>query len=211
MESSQLQQEEKIDAVLRPRTSSEHVAHYISQLGSPPVMSLLGIALIALNRPHPGIWGWVALYVGLTLLLPIGYLIWLVKTQQVTDLDVQLREQRSRPFIISVSGQFVAWLLTWLGSAPEPLPLISAAAFLQMLFILLITLRWKISVHTSTAAGVATMILRLIGPTGLYLALSVPFIAWSRVKLRRHTLKQTLAGMLLGSSIFMALAHFFGG
>jgi hypothetical protein len=173
-------------------------------------MSLLGIALIALNRPHPGIWRWAALYVGLTLLLPVGYLIWLVKTQKVTDMDVHLREQRSRPFIIAVGAQLAAWLAVWLGGAPKPLPLIAAASFLQMFLILLITLRWKISVHTSTAAGVATMIWRLIGPAGLYLALSVPLIAWSRVKLRRHTLKQTVAGMLLGSSIFTVLAHFFG-
>jgi hypothetical protein len=210
MESNTSDKQKNLTAILRPRTTGEYIAHYISKIGSPPVMSLAGIVLIALNRPRPGIWTWAALYVGLTLLLPVAYLIWLIRKEQVTDLDVHLREQRSRPFIVAVSGQLAAWLLAWLGGAPDPLPLITAASFLQMFLILLITLRWKISVHTSTAAGVSVMIWQLIGPTGLYFALSVPFIAWSRIKLRRHTFPQTMAGMLLGSTIFTVLAYFFG-
>jgi membrane-associated phospholipid phosphatase len=34
------------------------------------------------------------------------------------------------------------------------------------------------------------------------LLLSIPLVAWSRVKLRRHTAPQTLAGILLGGGIF---------
>jgi membrane-associated phospholipid phosphatase len=65
-----------------------------------------------------------------------------------------------------------------------------------------ITLWWKISVHSAAAAGVATLIWSLIGAT-LPLLAGVVIIAWSRVRLRRHTVAQTIAGAALGFAIFM--------
>jgi membrane-associated phospholipid phosphatase len=56
-------------------------------------------------------------------------------------------------------------------------------------------------VHTSAAAGAATVVWILLG-TPLSL-LIVPLIAWSRVRLRRHTLLQTVVGALLGFSVFL--------
>lgn len=192
------------DAIVIPATWSERIAHWISLIGSPPAMGVLGVMLIATLSGIPSPWTWGIFYVITAIGLPLVYLVWLVRRGTVTDLDIQLRQQRSRPFLAMMAGQAVAWLLLTAGSAPSPLPMIAGAYLVQTSLILLITLRWKISVHTSTAAGVTVAVWGTLGTVAVPFALTLPLIVWSRVKLRRHTLGQTLAGTALGSGIFLA-------
>ena len=63
--------------------------------------------------------------------------------------------------------------------------------------ILGITLRWKTSVHSATAAAMGTLVRFVLG-TPLLPTLGVPAVARSRVKLGRHSLAQTVGGALLG-------------
>ncbi len=95
----------------------------------------------------------------------------------------------------------VGWGVLVVGAAPAGMTTVAATLWLQVVVILFVTLRWKISVHTAAAAGGATLIWTLLG-TALPFLLVVPLIAWSRVRLRHHTLPQTLAGALLGSIVF---------
>ncbi len=192
------------DAVLVPENWSERIAHWISLVGSPPVLGILGVMLITFLSNLPSPWTWGALYVVPAIGLPLVYLVWLVRRGAVTDIDVQLRKQRSRPFLAMMAGQAGAWFMLYLGGAPSPLPVLAAAYFMQTLLIFLITLRWKISVHTSTAAGVTVAVWQTLGSIAVPFALTLPFIIWSRVKLGRHTLGQTLAGTALGASVFLA-------
>ena len=191
------------DAVLIPHNWSERLAHWISLVGSPPVMGILGVVLILLLSDTPSPWTWGSIYVGAAIGLPLLYLVWLVRKGAVTDIDVQLRKQRSRPFLAMMAGQAMAWFLLNIGGAPSPLPLIAGAYLTQTTLIFLITLRWKISVHTSTAAGVTVAVWGTLGSVAVPFALTLPLIVWSRVKLRRHTLGQTLAGTALGGSVFL--------
>jgi membrane-associated phospholipid phosphatase len=81
---------------------------------------------------------------------------------------------------------------------------VAAAMWLQVAAIFFVTLRWKISVHTAAAAGGATLIWTLLG-SGIPFLLVVPLIVWSRIRLRHHTLPQTLAGALIGFIVFFAV------
>jgi membrane-associated phospholipid phosphatase len=191
------------DAVLVPENWSERIAHWISLVGSPPVLGILGVMLITFINDLPSPWTWVALYVVSAIGLPLVYLVWLVRRGAVTDIDVQLRKQRSRPFLAMMAGQTIAWFLLNVGGAPTPLPRIAGAYLAQTTLILLITLRWKISVHTATAAGVTVAVWQTLGSIAVPFALTLPLIIWSRVKLGRHTLGQTLAGTALGASVFL--------
>ena len=192
------------DAVLVPRNWSERIAHWISLIGSPPVMGVLSVMLItcATRYSIPVDVGHLLRHHGHRPAAPLSPLVG--ANGDVTDLDIQLRQQRSRPFLAMMTGQAVAWLLLTAGSAPSPLPMIAGAYLVQTSLILLITLRWKISVHTSTAAGVTVAVWGTLGTVAVPFALTLPLIVWSRVKLRRHTLGQTLAGTALGSGIFLA-------
>ena len=191
------------DAILKPTTRGEHIAYWISQLGSPPLMALLALLLTAVTLTLPGIWMWAGVYVLLAMIIPLGYLIWLVRRGKVADLDLHLREQRYGPFVVTLTGAALAWGVLTLGGAPQVLRLLAAATGVQTLVVFLITLRWKISVHTSTAAGMTVLVWSVIGKAAAPLVITIPLIAWSRVKLRRHTFWQTVAGIVLGCLIFL--------
>ncbi len=192
-----------LNTVHKPGTRSERLAYYISQIGSPPVMGILGLIFIAAGMTVPGIWLWVGVYIVMAVGVPLLFLIWQVRHGRVTDLDVQLREQRKGSLLVTVAGFGVSWLVMHIGHAPPLLKAMAGAGFVQWLIVFVITLRWKISVHTSSAAGMTMLILRVFGPAAVPLVISIPLIAWSRVKLRRHTLGQTLAGILLGSGVIL--------
>jgi membrane-associated phospholipid phosphatase len=192
-----------LDAVLKPSTRGEYLAYGISQLGSPPVMGLFGLIFIAASLTVPGVWLWSGVYVIMAMVAPLLFLIWQVRHGHVTDLDVQLREQRKGSLLVTIAGFGVSWLVMHIGHAPSLLKAMAGAGFVQWLVVFAITLRWKISAHTTSAAGVTMLILRVFGLAAVPLVISIPLIAWSRVKLRRHTLGQTIAGALLGSAVIV--------
>ena len=185
-----------------PRRWDGFLAYVISQVCSPPVLSAVAMALIASTLHHARAWRWAGLYVFLAILTPVIYLIWLVRHGRVTDLDVQLREQRMRPLIVTIACGAAAWIALALGGAPIEMVVVAGGLWLQTVVIFSITLWWKISVHSAAAASVATLVWSLAG-TSLPLLIGVPIIAWSRVRLRRHTVSQTIAGALLGLAIFL--------
>jgi membrane-associated phospholipid phosphatase len=131
------------------------------------------------------------------------YILWQVHQGQLSDLDIQLRKQRARPLLLSIACSGLAWLIMALSAAPVELAILAGALWLQMVVVMGITLRWKISMHSTAAAGAATVIWSLVG-TPLPLLIGVPLIAWSRVRLHRHTLSQTVAGAALGFGVVFA-------
>lgn len=188
----------------------ERLARWISRLGSPPLLAAVTILLGAQASADRSAWLWAAFYILCAISLPAGYVLWLVQQEKVTDFDLRLREQRLGPLLVTVTSAFVAWLGLWLGSAPRLLLLLTGAAWVQLALLLVITLRWKISAHCATAAAFITFSLALFGSTAAPLILTLPLIAWSRLRLRRHDLAQTIAGSFLGSLILGATLYLAG-
>jgi membrane-associated phospholipid phosphatase len=186
-----------------PKAWDGRVAYVISQIGSPPVLAIGAMILTASTLSSPRAWIWTGIYVFLAIVTPLLYLIWLVRRGLLTDLDAQLREQRMRPMVVTVACTGLAWLVLALGAAPLQMVVLAGALWLQAVLIFCITLCWKISVHCATASATATLTWFLVG-TPLPLLIGAPIIAWSRVRLRRHTLAQTVAGTLLGLAVLLA-------
>ncbi len=186
-----------------PKAWDGRLAYVVSQVGSPPVLTSGALAVSASALSGSRAWMWAGTYVFLAILTPLFYLVCLVRRGTVTDLDVQLRQQRKRPLLFTIGCGGLAWLTLMLGKAPVPMVILAGALWLQMAIIFGITLRWKISVHTAAAASVGTLIWSLVG-SPLPMMIGVPLIAWSRVRLGRHTLAQTIAGALLGAIILLA-------
>ena len=194
-----------IDSRTSPRTWDGRLASLASNLGSPPVLASVAVALIALKLSSARAWMWGSVYLLLGVMMPFLYVVWLVKRGNVTDIDVRLRKQRFQPLLVTITCTGLAWLVLALGVAPATMTVVVGALWFQAVAVFAITLRWKISVHAATAAGATTMAWVLLG-TPLPLVLIVPLVAWSRVRLRRHTLPQTVAGAVLGFVIFSAAA-----
>ena len=187
----------------RERAFGEWLARLISDVGSPPVQGFVVVGLTAAWLASPGAWIWAGIYLLVAVLLPLLHVIWLVSRGWVTDLHIRIREQRIRPLLVTIACAGLGWLVLVLAPAPDALATVAAAVWLQTVAILLITLRWKISVHSAAAAGATAIACVFLG-TVVPLLLTVPLVAWSRVKLRRHTLAQTVVGSFLGFAIFFA-------
>jgi membrane-associated phospholipid phosphatase len=188
----------------------EVLAHSLSIVCTPALMAIAGASLIAYTLATPAAWRWVAIYGISVVLIPILYLVWLFQRGQVSDLDVYIRRQRIRPLLMALTGVMVAWMVLYLGAGPRLLLALAGANVIQLALIFGITLRWKISMHATGVAGFVVMACTLIGSAAWPLILIVPVVAWARVRLRCHTLAQTMAGAALGSSV-LAVALFIYG
>jgi hypothetical protein len=187
------------------------LAHSLSIVCTPALMVMGGATLIAYTLATPAAWRWVAIYTLLVVLLPILYIVWLFQRGQVSDLDVYIRRQRLRPLLMTLIGVVIAWTVLYFGAGPRLLLALAGANVIQLALIFGITLRWKISMHATGVAGFVVMACALIGSAALPLILIVPVVAWARVRLRCHTLAQTMAGAALGSSVLAAALFIYGG
>jgi hypothetical protein len=185
-----------------PRKWDGRVAYVASMIFSPPVLNVVVMLLTASTLSSGRAWAWAGIYVFLAVLVPLLHLVWLLRRGLVADLDVQLREQRIRPLLFTVVCAGLAWIVLKLGFAPQQLVAVASALSLMTMIILSITLWWKISVHCAAVAMTTAVTWSLFGVV-LPLLIGTPLMAWARVRLRRHTVAQTIAGSLLGWTIFL--------
>lgn len=180
---------------------NRRAANTISAVLSPPVLGAAMIAIAALATRQATAWAWAGPGLALNVLAPIAYLLWLFKRGLVSDLDVQRREERRRPLVFTLAAMLATVVLLWVTAAPSLLLAVSAAHFLQTALALVITLRWKISMHGAAIAACAALLVFVLGRQAAPMLLAVPMVAWARVHLRRHTPAQTIAGAALGGLV----------
>ena len=187
-----------IDPVSLPRRWDEHLAHFVSDILCPPVTVLIGIILIVRSIKDPGAWIWAAIIVLLIIGVPVGYIAWNVRAGAISDFHIPIRSQRFRPMLLTVLCTLAAWAVLQVGKAPELLRLLVAFGVVQAAGMFIITLRWKISGHSAAIAGLAVLLVNLVSPALYPALLLIPLVVWARIRLHRHTLAQTIAGVLSG-------------
>lgn len=183
------------------RKSPDVIARVVSNVAAPPVLALLGAVLLTLSSSTTGAWRWAVLLAVTTVLLPSFYVVWMVWRGKISDIHVPNREERLKPYLVTAAAAAVGWAICFFWPAPADFRMLAAANCLQAILFMVITLRWKISLHSAAAGGLTVLGITVFSLSGLYLALTVPLIAWARVRLERHTLMQTIAGAALGALI----------
>jgi hypothetical protein len=80
---------------------------------------------------------WALTYSVLVCIFPALYIGFMVWRGHITDIHVRVREQRIRPFVVSVVCTAIAWTtLRWMG-APSLLPMFTLFSLIQLTVILL--------------------------------------------------------------------------
>ena len=182
-------------------------ARLISVVFSPLTVAIAAVAIAGLAIKDESALVWIALYIALSILPPALYIMYLVRKGIVTDFHLNVRKERTKPFLIMTINTAVVFLVMLLAGAPELILIVIAAAVLQLSCMLLITHRWKISGHCTAATGLVVLALALFGEKLIPLTLIIPLIAWSRIRLSRHTFTQTVAGIFLGTITITALLY----
>jgi membrane-associated phospholipid phosphatase len=179
----------------------------ISGVFSPLTVAIAAVAIAGLAIHDESALVWIAVYIALSILPPAIYIIYLVRKGMVTDFHLNVRKERAKPFLLMTINTAVVFLIMLLAGAPKLILIVVAAGALQLSCMLLITLRWKISGHCTAATGLVVLALALFGENLLPLTLIIPLIAWSRIRLNRHSLAQTVAGVFLGAVTITALLY----
>jgi membrane-associated phospholipid phosphatase len=145
---------------------------------------------------------WATVYILLVCLLPVIFIMWMVWRGSITDLHMEKREQRLRPFLVSVFCTTLAWWVLRFMGAPPVVPLFVLFSLVQVAIMALITLVWQISMHTMsiTGATIATSLLFGIIPALLTIPL-IMLVGAARLNLKRHTPAQIVGGTVIGALI----------
>lgn len=130
--------------------------------------------------------------------IPFAIILFGVKRGSWTDKHVKVRSQRAVPLTATMVSVLVGILIQVVFDAPRELFALVIAMLVGLAATMVVTVWWKVSVHTAVAGGVATILTLAFGPPLAALALVVAAIGWSRVQLRDHTVAQTIVGALLG-------------
>ncbi len=176
-------------------------ARLVSDILSPPMVwgaFAFPIALRDAETQEQAIL-WAAVYIVLVCLLPVIYIAIMVKRGDITDIHMRVREQRTRPFLVSIACTGFAWFILRLMGAPAVVPLFALFSFILLTVMALITLVWQISVHAISITGVTVATAALYGliPALLTIPLII-LVGAARLKLKRHTPAQVIAGTFVG-------------
>ncbi|HMK47022.1 MAG TPA: hypothetical protein VK436_10395 [Methanocella sp.] len=127
------------------------------------------------------------------------------------DRDISRREERTAPLLIIIAVYLAGTAILYLVGAPLLAIILMFCYFSNTLVVLLITLFWKISIHSMGVSGPITALIFVFGVPGTLPMLILPFVMWSRVYLKKHTVAQVCVGALLGFVLTAAQFYLLSG
>jgi membrane-associated phospholipid phosphatase len=171
----------------------------ISNVTIPPVIAVITFTLInySLSSGLPFI-VLTFLTTLFTAIVPLSILIIWARRTNAYDLDISARTDRNHPLLLAAVSYFFGTAVLLIIHAPILTATVMFGYFAGTLFLFLVNLRWKISIHTMGIAGPTTVLIFVFGYWGALLTLLLPPVIWSRVYLKKHTVAQALAGAAVG-------------
>lgn len=140
--------------------------------------------------------------------VPIAYLTIAPKLGWVRKWDMETKEERKPLFaIMFVLSLITLGIIYTVGNLILLKFCIIFVALLTTLFA--ITWYWKISLHVSLNVAAVLLIHFLFGPIALPLYLVIPIIFWARLQLKKHTVAQLVAGLIVTTTITVGGFAFF--
>ncbi len=195
---------------VRHLISLHTVARVVSDTLNPAIVGIPFLIVGVVISEVSGAYRFATLYFLIAVPPPLCYVLWLVAKGRVTDLHLSERHQRAGPFIVSLCSALCGLLVLFILDTPTVLFVALFFAFVQTVLLFVITLAWKISIHTAAIAGLITFALMALGSTALPSIPLVPLVAWARIYLGRHTFMQTVAGGVVGYVTFAMMYSLHG-
>lgn len=189
----------------------EKLANIISTLGNAPLIAMFifillnylfseGIDFIVITL--------VCLIFAAIIPSIIAY-VW-IKNKNL-EMDMPNKEDRLYPLLWILLSYLLGVIILYIISAPLIITVLMFCYFFNTLIVLLISLFWKISIHSVGIAGPVAFLIYVFGYPGLIFLLLIPVIMWSRLHLKRHTPNQVIAGASLGLALTTLQIYFFLG
>lgn len=121
-----------------------------------------------------------------------------VKRGIFTNMDVSKREQRPLLFGVSIilAVLYLAGLAIFNG--PQILMVITLGVMIGIVVVSVINTKIKASMHVATMSALIFVAAIVFNGYYLLLLFLIPLVAWARLKIKRHTLPETVVGGLVG-------------
>ena len=196
----------------RRRRVLTDLARIFSTVCNPFVTALTLFVILAHAEARSTAQFWLLLFVStfFTSIGPMLYILWLYATDRIADLDMSVRSERERVFVIFVLFYWAGTATLWLIHAPKLLVATMAGYAFASVAVQYITRYWKISTHALGISASMVALVRLYGQQPLPFLVLIPLVAWSRVYLKAHTPAQVIVGALLGAASVYFFYHIFG-
>src|SRR5690606_30529138 len=128
------------------------------------------------------------------------FVLYLLRSGRIVELHMSDTSERHLPYLVAMLGTLVVIALLFVFDGPELLVCLALFNLVTLVAVALINLRWLISFHAAAAMAMGTIVTLVFGwLSGLLLSPVVALVVAVRLYLRRHTVGQVVAGMLLGA------------
>jgi len=177
---------------------TDKLARIISTLFVPPSFTIIEFTLFAFILETESIKKVITILVAFLFGFTAQIILFIVlrKRGKIVDLDASVKEERTRPFLISVGFYLIGLVILIIFN----INIISIAFWFcyisNTLVTILINRHWKISAHAMGAAGPLAALTYVFGPIALIFTMLVFAVGWSRIQLKVHNFVQVIAGIL---------------
>lgn len=193
------------------RTGSVKLARLFSNIVSPPVIfAVLGLVLSLKALPLPESLIWAAVNGFMTSLLPILFVLWLLRTGRIEELHMSNTGERHLPYISAVLCGVLMYGILVLFHGPTLLKCLVTFEIIALSALGLINSQWLISFH-ATAIAAAFVIIGFVYGWAVASIFVLPFVIAViivRLYLKRHSPAQVIAGLALGALTVIVLSQF---
>lgn len=178
------------------------VAQVLTEAFQPPiVVTALLLISSAIEPGFPGTMGFGLLGALFVCVLPLAYVLVMIRLGRITDHHVSDRRQRPALLLLALISVLVGLMVLQLIKGPVSVSLMIIALIGGIAVLAVVSAFWKMSGHASAIAAAAVIVVMMFGPGWLPVLGIVPAVGWSRVVLRAHTLGQVVAGSLFGGIV----------
>lgn len=180
--------------------SKFRLAKTISTFTNPPIICIPLFFIICLTLSLNDLWQFPILElisIIFTSILPMAIIIYWAK-KSGNDRDISNRQDRFTPLIVGTFSYFIGFLICLYFRLNDFLTFLLLCYTINTFIVMLITTKWKISIHTTGLSGPVCALIILLGPIGALFGLLYPLVIWSRVTLKKHTMSQAITGGVQG-------------
>jgi len=166
------------------------------------VVSYFGTRNIVLSLE----WMLVSLVFILLLMAP---LVIFVKKGHFSDLDVSVQKQRPWLFLIEFIFTLAYFSVMYFFHAPKELFLGIITIFVLLIVFGIVNKFIKASGHLGMLSAIVMLFVFMGGWVYLPGFVLIPILAWSRIRLKKHSLQEVLAGVVIGISVVIFIIVIF--
>ena len=128
----------------------------------------------------------------------VAFVFYEVKTGRFNNYDISKQEQRSRFFFFVGLVTIIYISCLFFLHGPLEMVIVTFGSLLGLLLLDIVNKFVKASIHVACVSAILLSFVILSGLSFSWLLLFIPLVAWSRVKLKRHTITETITGGLFG-------------